>query len=193
MIGIFLDSEENGLNPFVHEMIDIAFKLVNLSNGKEIDSYESIIFQTKATWAKSNLKSLEVNGFTYDMLLEGKKENEVKKDIIDLFSKHRLHRKNSVFICHNPSADRIFFSKLIDPDLQDKLFWPYHWLDLASMYWAIQLKKTNSLKSFVGFSKDKIAKSLNLPSEETPHRAIRGVNHLLLCYEKLVGFPKKKI
>ena len=41
---------------------------------------------------------------------------------------------------------------------------------------------------FAGFSKDKIAKSLNLPEEKKPHKAMRGVDHLLLCYEKTVGF-----
>jgi DNA polymerase-3 subunit epsilon/oligoribonuclease len=55
------------------------------------------------------------------------------------------------------------------------------------MYWALNLKTSNK---FAGFSKDQIAKSLNLPPEEKPHKAINGVNHLILCYKHLVGFPK---
>ena len=34
MLGIFLDTETNGLNPFVHSVLEIAFKIINLSNGK---------------------------------------------------------------------------------------------------------------------------------------------------------------
>lgn len=190
MLGIFLDSEANGLDPFIHKMIEIAFKFVNLSTGKEIESYQTIIFQTKAFWKKSDPQSLEVNGFTYEMVSKGKKEIDVKTEIIDIFLKHKISRGNSVFICHNPFLDHLFFSKLIKQAEQEKFFWPYYWLDFASMYFALELHKTKNFKTFAGFSKDKIAKSLKLPSEETPHKAINGVDHLILCYKSLIGFPK---
>ncbi len=192
MLGIFLDSEANGLDPFVHKMIEIAFKFVNLSTGKEVESYQTIIFQNKAIWKKSDPKSLEVNGFTYDMILSGKKEDEVRKEIIDLFFKHKISRKNAVFLCHNPFLDRIYFSKLISANEQEKMLWPYYWLDFASMYFALELNKMRSFQSFAGFSKDNIAKRLHLPPEETPHKAINGVDHLILCYKNLIGFPKEQ-
>ena len=44
-----------------------------------------------------------------------------------------------------------------------------------------------------GLSKDKIAGAFALASEEKPHRARNGVNHLLLCYEAVVGFPEKEL
>ena len=46
MLGIFLDSETNGLNPFIHNIIELAYKIVDLATGKEIYKYESIIFQS---------------------------------------------------------------------------------------------------------------------------------------------------
>ena len=191
MQGIFLDSETNGLNPFIHKIIELAFKIINLATGDEIYTFETIVFQPKEVWDKSKKESLEINGFNYDMVLKGKEEKTVANEIINIFTRQNIQRKKAVFICQNPSFDRIFFSKLIDPVLQEDLNWPYHWLDLASMYWALNIEKTKNIEFFKGFSKDQIAESLNLPHEEKPHRAINGVNHLILCYENLVGFPKK--
>ena len=95
----------------------------------------------------------------------------------------------------NPSFDRAFFAQIIDPDLQEKLLWPYHWLDLASMYWAKALTKekteANKMPWVTGLSKDKIATVYKLPAEGKPHRAMNGVDHLILCYEVIVGFSLK--
>jgi oligoribonuclease len=192
MLGIFLDSETNGLNPYVHSLLEIAFKIINLSSGQELGCYESVIFQPKSVWETSDPESLKVNGFTHEMILKGKEEKVVEKEIVDLFTKLHLNRKNSVFICQNPSFDRVFFSKIIYPQKQEELAWPYHWLDLASMYWALYIERAKKISDFSGFSKDKIANSLNLPPEERPHKALNGVNHLLLCYRHLVGFPEKQ-
>ncbi|HEY5234979.1 MAG TPA: 3'-5' exonuclease, partial [Rhabdochlamydiaceae bacterium] len=88
--------------------------------------------------------------------------------------------------------DRIFFSQLVDPDIQESLNWPYYWLDLASMYWAKSIRKgKQDPKHYpwvTGFSKDRIAAVYHLPAEEHPHQAMNGVDHLLLCYEKVIGF-----
>ena len=144
----------------------------------------------REVWERSDPKSLSVNGFTWETLSEGKAENEVREEIIALFNKHTLRRKIAAFICQNPSFDRVFFSQIISPERQDKMGWPYHWLDLASMFWSLAIKEKKEYPWDLGLSKDAIAKSLSLPGEEKPHRAINGVNHLLLCYEKLVGFSK---
>lgn len=59
------------------------------------------------------------------------------------------------------------------------------------MYWAINIERTRPLNTFSGFSKDQIARPLDLPPEQKPHKAINGVTHLILCYDKLVGYPEK--
>ena len=102
--------------------------------GKELCCYESVVFQPKSKWDKTDTESLKINGFTYEMILKGKKEKKIGEEIIDIFTKLNLDRKNSVFICQNPSFDRVFFSKIISPDKQEELNWSYHWLDFASMY-----------------------------------------------------------
>ena len=85
MLGIFLDSEANGLNPVKHNIIEIAFKIINLSTGEEVYSYDEKVFQTKEKWEQSDPNSLKVNGFNYEMIVNGKKEDVIEKEIIDIF------------------------------------------------------------------------------------------------------------
>lgn len=194
MLGIFLDSETNGLNILKHKIIEIAFKILDISTGQSIEEFQSVISISPHDWAKSDPESLKVNGFAWEeILLHGVSTPEVASHIIACFTRNKIQRGQAVFICQNPSFDRAFFSQLIDPDEQEKMLWPYHWLDLASMYWcqAMQLHKSSQapLPWQTGLSKDKIANTFHLASEEKPHRAMNGVNHLILCYKAVVGFP----
>ncbi|MBS0627051.1 MAG: 3'-5' exonuclease [Verrucomicrobia bacterium] len=194
MLGIFLDTETNGLNAFKHKAIEIAFKIVDLQTALVIDSYESVVFQTYEEWQSSDLESLQINGFNWEDVSYGKNRETISTEIQACFNKNNIKRGSAVFICQNPSFDRAFFSQFIDADLQEEKLWPYHWLDLASMYWAVSLlekKKNPSLKYpwETGLSKDLIAKTHNLPPEKKPHRAMNGVDHLILCYKTVIGFP----
>ena len=194
MLGIFLDTETNGLNPRVHAVIELAFKIVDLSSGDLKAEYQTIVAQPIANWEKSDSESLKINGFTWSEINRGKRVDEIAQEIIAFFTAWGIERKKGVFICRNPSFDRAFFSQLIDPDTQERLNWPYHWLDLASMYWALSLEKAKKKGSpfpwDIGLSKDSIASYYRLPQEAKPHRAMNGVNHLILCYEAVVGFPQ---
>lgn len=182
MLGIFLDLETTGLNYKQHRTIEIAFQIINLQTNTIIDEYSEIIFQPQEVWKRSNPESLQVNGFSWDMVSSGKKEGEIQKEIMARFKEHGIRRGSSVYICQNPSFDRIFFSQIIDPDIQERLQWPYHWLDLASMHWGIQVleKKINPNK--IGVTKNEIAKFYGIQEERSPHRALQGVQHLLACY-----------
>lgn len=195
MLGIFLDTETNGLNAQIHKIMEIAFKVVDLTTGEIKEEYQTLIAQPIEAWEKSDQESLRINGFTWDEISKGKTPRQVSQAIIDCFSRLGVRRKKAVFICQNPSFDRVFFSQLIDSDTQELLSWPYHWLDLASMHWALTMQKARNqngpLPWETGFSKDMIASFYKLPSEAKPHRAMNGVSHLLLCYEAAVGFPKK--
>lgn len=194
MLGIFLDSETNGLNSQKHRIVEIAFQIVDVLNGQVKDSFEALISTTLEEWRESDPQSLQVNGFTWEEICKGTSASIIGTKIQETFTRNSIKRQEAVFICQNPSFDRVFFSQLVNPDLQEKLLWPYHWLDLASMYWVESLKRgANGLGNYpweTGFSKDKIAISHSLPREERPHRAMNGVNHLLLCYKAVVGFPK---
>lgn len=193
MLGVFLDTEANGLNPKKHKIIEIAYQIIDVYSGELKDSFHSVVATSSEEWQKSDPESLAVNSFKWEEIERGKKAHDVGAEIQTSFAKNRIKRGEAVFICQNPSFDRIFFSQLVDPDLQEKLLWPYHWLDLASMYWTEAMKKgalgTGKYPWQTGFSKDKIASVYQLAPEEQPHRAMNGVKHLLLCYETLIGFP----
>ncbi|NGX56082.1 MAG: DNA polymerase III PolC-type [Candidatus Anoxychlamydiales bacterium] len=192
MFGIFLDTETNGLNPYINKIFEIAFKIIDLYTGDIIDEYQSLIKIDKSIFESSNLKSLEITGFTFEELQKGKDISIIQNELITIFKKYTLTDENSFFICQNPSFDRIFVSQIIPPELQTEFNWPYHWLDLASMFWSISIKTKESNKPFLwqnNLSKDIIATTYNLPKEKLPHRAMNGVNHLILCYKSVVGFP----
>ncbi|MBS0615452.1 MAG: 3'-5' exonuclease [Verrucomicrobia bacterium] len=192
MLGIFLDTETNGLNAFKHRILQIALKIVDLTSGHVVDVYEATIQQPREAWEMSDKASLKVNGFRYEDIELGIKADVAAAEITNLFQRNNIQRGKAVFICQNPSFDRIFFSQLIDPDVQEGFKWPYYWLDLASMYWAEGMRKGKQdpahLPWVTGFSKDKIASVYKLPPEKTPHRAMNGVDHLLMCYQKVIGF-----
>ncbi len=191
MLGVFLDTETNGLNPYRHQILEIAFKIVDVKTGECKDSFEAIIAISEAEWRSSDPESLKVNGFSWNDVLVGKSLATVSEAIEGLFVKHHIIRGEAVFICQNPSFDRAFFSHILTTEEQEALRLPYHWLDLASMFWAVCIIEGKYPWTF-GYSKDKIAHAYHLASEAQPHRAMNGVDHLLLCYEAVVGYPNPK-
>lgn len=173
----------------MHKVIEIAFKIIRLETGQIEAAFESLVSLDEADWAKSDPKSLVVNGFSdYSKLAQAPDAAEVGSKIENLFKAHQVNRDLSIFICQNPSFDRPFFAQLVPTYIQEKLQWPYHWLDLASMFWACQAK-TLGLPALNRLSKDHIAQKLQIESEAFPHKAMAGVEHLIACYEKLIGFP----
>lgn len=192
MLGIFLDTETNGLNIKKHKVIEIAYRIVDVLSGKIFESFEAIIYHSFEEWQKSDPLSLEVNGFCWNDIKDGLPVEKVAEEIKASFKRCGIKRNEAVFICQNPSFDRAFFYQLIDADMQEQLNWPYHWLDLASMYWAKTILKGDLWPWETGVSKNKIASVYQLPPEADPHKAMNGVDHLLLCYRKIVGFPEEK-
>jgi DNA polymerase-3 subunit epsilon/oligoribonuclease len=182
VLGIFLDIETNGLNPYKHKAIEIAFKIIDIETSCVVDSYDAIVFQSYEEWQNSDVASLQINGFNWEQISFGKSQEQIANEITECFTKHDIKRGKAVFICQNPSFDRAFFSHFIDPDVQEKRLWPYHWLDLASMHWTRSLLKEEKPWE-IGLSKDKIAAWYHIAPENKPHRAMNGVNHLLLCYQ----------
>ncbi len=191
MLGIFLDIETNGLNPFQHRPLEIAISLIDLSNGVQKGEYQSLIACTYEDWKSCDPNSLTVNGFTWPDFEKAPSIEQVSSDIQKFFTEVKIQRGKAVFVCQNPSFDRPFFAKIVSPYIQEEKKWPYHWLDLASMYWAryLYLEQSKSGQEFMSVSKDTIAQRFGLGKEAYPHRAMNGVLHLIQCYEKVVGYP----
>lgn len=191
MLGIFLDSETNGLNFSKHQIIDLAYIIIDLNSGEEIGYFHSKIQIPKAEFDLSQKESLEINGFTYEQLIGSPSKEEVRSKVVSHFKKFNIKRGEAVFICQNPSFDRNFFAQLIPVSIQEKEEWPYHWLDLASMYWALEVEHKKAIPPKENrLSKDQIAHYLNIAPEEKPHKAENGARHLLACYTALLGFPQ---
>jgi DNA polymerase-3 subunit epsilon/oligoribonuclease len=188
MLGIFIDIETTGLNPYKHRTLEVALRVKNLSNNTSLNSFSCIVSQPENTWKESDPESLAVNGFTWDQCQQGLPEYQVSEEIEYFLTNIGIKRGEAVFIAQNSSFDRAFFAQLITTYRQEKLNWPYHWIDLASMYWSFALRNSSSSAKTIEtipLSKNAIAKQLGLPKEESPHRAMNGVNHLIECYEKL--------
>lgn len=191
MRAIFLDIETTGLDPYQHHAIDIGLKIIDVSTGETEATYQSVLKITPQAWERRDPSSMAINGFTWEMVLQGKEPKVVGAEIIELFTQQRIERGKAVFICQNPSFDRSFFAQIVEIYTQEKLHWPYHWLDFASMYWAHlafeSREKGIPFPKEINLSKNEIAKLYHLPVEEMPHRAINGVNHLILCYKTVIG------
>lgn len=183
MLAIFLDLETTGLNPRRHRVVEIAFKVIDLKEFRQVAAYEAVVWQPQSVWKEADPNSLAVNQFTYELVAQGKKEEEVEREILALFDSLAIKRQTALFFCQNPSFDRAFFGQLIDVDIQEERRWPYHWLDLASMFWT-KIVVPNQLE-LPSLSKDQIASYFGLAKEATPHRAMGGVNHLIACYSKV--------
>jgi len=188
MLLIFLDTETTGLDPDKHRTLEIAYKVLDSRSDLAVISYEATVSQPAEVWAEADPESLEVNGFTWEQTLSGKSEKVVASEILNDLNRLELGQKEGVFICQNPSFDRAFFNQMINVDLQRHNGWPYHWLDLASMYWGVQLSQNKDFPKQLEeseLSKNKIAKRYDLAEEESPHRAMNGVDHLIACYKAI--------
>jgi len=196
MLGIFLDQETTGLDSRKHAVIEVAFQVVDLAWGHPIANYSQVIAIGEKRWEERDPMSIMVNGFCWEEVAQGKEMEQVSQQIQEILTGASIRRGEAAFICQNPSFDRPFFAQLVDTYTQEKLFWPYHWLDLASMYWALKVQQWPKAEVFSlnegDLSKDAIAKATGLPAEKKPHRAMRGVEHLILCYQKIVNFPSSQ-
>lgn len=191
MLGIFVDIETTGLSPYKHRVLEVGLKIVNLTTSEEIAAYEAIVRQPAAVWKNSDPVSLKVNGFTEEKMEQGREESVISAEIEAFLESKQVRRGKAVFIAQNSSFDRAFFAQLIDTYRQEELQWPYHWLDLASMYWCIRSKEKSHQglhpPEKLSLSKNEIADRYGIPPEGTPHHAINGVNHLITCYNAVLA------
>ena len=187
MKAVFVDIETTGLDFDIHVIVEFAMVCVDLCTNEEVFAYSSCMTLDADDWRKADPKALDVNGFSYPIPYQTKKDWEVGKEIEALLVMHNIKKGQAFFMCQNPSFDRPFFLQLMCQQRIDELEMPYHWLDLASMYWIKVLSPQLSYEGFkyASMSKDCIAHSLGLPPEEKPHRAMNGVRHLISCYEQL--------
>jgi DNA polymerase-3 subunit epsilon/oligoribonuclease len=197
--AVFIDIETTGLDFETHVPIDIAVAVVDLNVMEDMHTYATCITCDASDWELADKKALEVNGYNQENFPKDSKDPwTVGKEIQQFLYKHEIVRGRAFFICQNPSFDRPFFLQLICQKTMSDLNLPYHWLDLASMYWIKYYGSCFPVPSpdspykdlcyEVSLSKDSIAASLGLPPEERPHKALNGVKHLIACYNRVCSY-----
>lgn len=184
---IFIDIETTGLDPFLDLPLDICVKVVDAKTFHEDFSFSSLISYDKELLDTFDDIGAQFHGLSKEDLNSGMPAEEVQKVLLKYFKDAGLNLHNSVFFCQNPSFDRPFFYKIINSKTLNEIKMPYHWLDLASMFWAFQIMQKLLNFSFI-LSKDNIARHLGLDPEFMPHRAERGVDHLIKCYKAMVDY-----
>lgn len=193
---IILDTETTGLDTSKAQVVEIAFKVVDVGSGACLESFQSVVTLSKEEWARADPAALKINGFTWnDVQTQGRPRSDIAVNICSLFSKLKLTPQSAFFLCQNPSFDKAFFSQICPPSVQKSCGFPYYWLDFASMNWALMAKEIvlgKRLPFRIPFSKDGIAQSSGLPAENRPHRAMNGVDHLLLLFSKIIGFHDRR-
>src|SRR5579871_1366582 len=115
---IFLDTETNGLDSISNVPLNIALFIYNATTGAIGEVYNAMIKCTYEEFKSSDPEALKVNGITWESVKDGKSIGDIKSDIMKIFSENKITCSNSRFICQNPSFDKGFFNKIIDPKTQ---------------------------------------------------------------------------
>lgn len=185
MRGVFVDIETTGLNFRKHVPLDIAVSIVDLSDRTVIATYSSLITCTAHAWSYADDDALRVNGYDIDNHFPSKCAFDVGIEIENFLNKHEIEKGKAVFICQNPSFDKFFFGMIVDLFSARNRNLPYHWLDLASMFWIKFYGSCYPTPIELSLSKDSIAEHFDIPPEERPHKALNGVSHLIECYRRV--------
>lgn len=189
MKHVFLDTETTGLDFNLHVPIEICL-IISDSDNNIVDFYHSFINISEEDYKNADPQALKVNGFSLSECRKNENDlSKTKEGIVNFLQYNEINKDNSFFMCQNPSFDRPFFQKIVDLETQKQLNLPYHWLDLASMFWI----EFSSQKVITSLSKDSIAFELGLPPEEKPHSALRGALHLYECYKRLRRLDECKL
>lgn len=177
---VFMDIETSGLDPVKDFPVELGITILNAKDLSQIYSVDFVVKQDPVKVHKRRDISTEIHGITKEHLMRGSNSFQIFLEIIDAFKLLDITRQNSVFICQNPSFDRQFFNQIVPAEYQHEVNWPYHWLDLASMFWI-----TQQAPEYMLLSKDNIAENIGIDIERKPHRALQGVQHLIECYKTI--------
>lgn len=192
--AVFVDIETNGLCPISNVVMDVSVVIVDLNDYSNATAYTACIQLSALEWINSDPEALSINGFTpqnHDPLCQS--WFQVERDLEKFLIKNGIKCGQAVFICQNPGFDKPFFHQIISERRMKALKMPYHWLDLASMYWMKYYGGCSPMSEFachIDLSKDAIAKHLGLEPEEKPHRSLSGALHLMNCFKLLMCEPR---
>lgn len=165
------DIETTGLDPQLHEIIEIGLLVVDQKTLKVLDKFEVKI---KPTHIKTAVKkALEVNGYN---------EKDWRKawSLEEAMAIYGEKTKGAIFTAQNAYSDWSFiyeaFKITKTEDLMD-----YHRIDLFTLGWS----KAKQLPGLAKFSLSSMCKYFGIEPEPKIHRAMNGAKKVLEVLRKL--------
>jgi DNA polymerase III subunit epsilon len=165
------DIEMTGLDPHLHEIIEIGLFVVDQNSFKIIDKLD---IKVKPIHIKTSVKkALEANGYN---------EKDWKKawSLEDAMAVYSEKTKNAIFVAQNAYSDWAFINEAFKitqvEDLTD-----YHRIDLFSLGWS----KKEKMPGIKSCSLSAMCKYFEIEPEPKPHRAINGARKNLEVLKKL--------
>lgn len=146
---IFVDTETTGLEPRVHEIIEVAIIRVNLKEGIRI-TYETKIKPQHIETAHP--RALEVNGYTAEKWVEAPYLGEIAGALVPLL-------QNGMVVGHNVGFDLDMLNgNLKEIGVDARL--SYHKLDTITLAYehlvplGLQSLSLDNIREFLGWSKE---------------------------------------
>lgn len=154
---IITDVETTGLNPRVHEIIDIGAIKVNQAL-RELDRFSLKVAPKDIKNAQA--KALEINGY-----------NPVEwKDAVSSYEaavRFAAFARDGILCAWNITFEHSFLSEMMDYLIEDL---DRHRIDIPSIVWY-------AYPDLEKLSLDAVAQSIGLPPEPKPHRGITGAQY----------------
>lgn len=165
------DIETTGLDPMVHEIIEIGLFVVNQDTLEVMDKIDLKVRPEHIETAQA--AALKVNGYRAE---DWNGAISLKEAMI-LFGEKTC---GAIFCAHNVTFDWFFVHEAFrKTGVKNEL--DYHRIDLFTLAWA-KLQK----KGLEHFTMNAVAKYLGIPEEPSPHRAINGAALAGEIYKKLM-------
>jgi len=164
------DLEMTGLDPSVHEIIEIGLVVVDQKACRVLDTLD---VKVKPEHPETVEKAaIAVNGYNADDW----KDAVALKDAMEFYS---AKTKDAIFCAHNVTFDWVFMSEAFKrTGVKNQM--DYHKIDLLSLAWA--KLKDSELRTL---RLNGIAKFLGIAEEPNPHRAINGAMTAYEVYKQL--------
>lgn len=169
------DVETTGIDPKIHEIIEIGLLVIDQQSHQVIDTLDVKIKAEHIETASH--EALSINGYK-ELDWQG---------AITLGEAMRLYgekTRGAIFCAHDVTFDWSFINEAFSQTgVANQM--DYHRLDLLTMAWT-----TLANQGVRFFNLNKLASYLGIPEEPTPHRAINGARTAHEVFKKLVSMNK---
>lgn len=180
----FIDLETSGLEPGKGVIFSAG---VTLSTGEE--ETEVIFTPTREEFDNASPKALEVNGMTWDYLVEnGVPFDQARKELLSWLVDVGVNRDNWVFMAQNAKFDRKFMEHFMKDLMYSFYGLPDTWVDFIPLYKHYGRKLELNVKYR---NQTHIAEQLGVPPEPEVHEALEGARSLKRNYMALRQLAKK--